>query len=105
MLERIAEAVRAQGEPGLIVRHAHMELAAPSLVDAMDACVEAGAEKVVVHPYFLTPGRHATSDIPRMAKEAAARHPGLEVRVTAPLGVHPLLASIVLDRCAESDRA
>lgn len=102
VLERIARAVEAQGEPGLIVRHAHMELATPSLADAMASCVEAGAQKIVVHPYFLTPGRHAVSDIPRMAREAAARHGGIELRVSAPLGVHDLLATVVLERCADA---
>lgn len=103
VLEGIARAVQAQGGPELIVRHAHMELAAPSLAEAMASCVEAGAERIVVHPYFLTPGRHAVSDIPRMAREAAAHHPGVEVRVSEPLGVHPLLATVVLERCATVD--
>ncbi len=102
ILEQIAALVSRRGEPGLVVRHAHMELAEPTLAQALEACVAAGADEVVVHPYFLTPGRHATTDIPRMAAEAAAKHAGVRVVVSPPLGVDELLADVVLRRCAET---
>ncbi len=73
------------------VEPAHMELAAPSIGDAFDACVGAGCDVVVVAPYFLWPGRHWSEDIPALAAAAAARHPGITYLVAAPLGPHPLL--------------
>jgi sirohydrochlorin ferrochelatase len=81
-----------------IVEAAHMELAEPSIGTAFDACVAQGATTVVIQPYFLGPGRHWDRDIPELADEAAARHPGVHFLVTAPLGPHPLLMSIVEDR-------
>src|SRR5687768_17117681 len=81
-----------------IVEPAHMELAEPSLATAFRRCVEQGARTVVVHPYFLLPGKHWDEDIPRLAAEAAAEHPGISYLVTAPLGLHPLMAQIMLDR-------
>lgn len=81
-----------------IVEAAHMELAAPSVTDAFDACVEAGASTVVVVPYFLWPGSHWERDIPALAAVAAARHPEVRYLVTAPLGPHPLLGTIVEQR-------
>ena len=36
-----------------------MELAEPSIEQAFDKCVAQGATFVVVHPYFLAPGRHS----------------------------------------------
>jgi len=101
-LEEMAALVRAAA-PGRVVRAAHMELAAPSVAEAVDACVAEGAREVVVVPYFLAPGRHSTCDIPRLAREAAARHPGVAVRVAEPLGAHPKLAELVLERA--TDRA
>jgi sirohydrochlorin ferrochelatase len=83
-----------------IVEPAHMELAEPSIATAFDRCVERGARTVVVFPYFLLPGRHWDQDIPRLAAEAAARHPGVAYLVTAPLGLHPLMAQIMSDRIA-----
>lgn len=84
--------------PDWIVRFAHMELAAPTIAAAVDACVAAGAREIVVHPYFLAPGRHSRRDVPALARAAARKHRGVRVRVTAPLGTHDGLVDVVLDR-------
>ena len=81
-----------------IVEAAHMELAEPSIGTAFDTCAAAGATAVVVVPYFLWPGNHWDRDIPLLAAEAAARHSDVPFLVTAPLGPHPLLMTIVDDR-------
>jgi sirohydrochlorin ferrochelatase len=85
-----------------IVEAAHMELAEPSLPTAFDRCVERGAELVIIHPYFLLPGNHSTHDIPALAARAAERHPQVGYLVTAPLGLHPLMAEIMSQRIAEA---
>ncbi len=78
---------------------AHMELAEPSIGQAFERAVAEGATAVVVHPYFLSPGRHSSSDIPRMVKDAAAKFPGIEHCVTAPLGLHRKIGEVILERC------
>ncbi|MGD0392064.1 MAG: CbiX/SirB N-terminal domain-containing protein [Acidimicrobiales bacterium] len=83
-----------------IVEPAHMELAEPSLGAAFGGCVAAGATLIVIAPYFLWPGDHWDRDIPALAAEAAARHPGVSYLVSAPLGPHPLLGDIVEERVA-----
>jgi sirohydrochlorin ferrochelatase len=85
-----------------IIEPAHMELAEPSIATAFGRCVEQGAMRVIVVPYFLAPGRHWTEDIPRLAAEAAAPYGGLEYSVAAPLGVHPLMLAVIDERIAES---
>jgi sirohydrochlorin ferrochelatase len=55
---------------------------------------------VVLHPYFLLPGKHWSEDIPELARQAASRHPGIPYLVTAPLGLHPLMAEIMQQRIA-----
>ena len=84
-----------------IVEPAHMELAEPSLATAYARCVQQGAELVVIHPYFLLPGRHGRVDIPRLAAAAAAEHPGTRFLVTEPLGLHPLMADVIRERIEE----
>jgi sirohydrochlorin ferrochelatase len=84
-----------------IVESAHMELAEPSIAAAFARCVERGATTVVVFPYFLLPGRHWHEDIPRMAAEAAADHPGVRHVVTAPFGLHPLMSEVIQQRIDE----
>ncbi len=95
--ESFVEEWRGRGGYG-IVEAAHMELAAPSVADAFDACVTAGATSLVIVPYFLWPGSHWDRDIPALAAEAAAHHPTVDYLVTAPLGPHPLLSTIVEQR-------
>jgi sirohydrochlorin ferrochelatase len=85
-----------------IVEPAHMELAEPTIATAYDRCIERGAELVVIHPYFLLPGRHWRRDIPALAAQAAEKHPNVPFRVTAPLGLHPLMAEIMAQRVADA---
>jgi len=85
------------------VEIAHMELAEPTIAQGLQACVAAGARDVTVHPYMLAPGRHATLDIPGLVEEAARAHPGLTWRVTEPLGLHELIADVVLERVREAE--
>jgi sirohydrochlorin ferrochelatase len=97
MLNEVADILR-QKRPDLIVHIAHMELAEPTIQQGVDACVNDGASEIILHPYMLSPGRHATEDIPHMATEAASKHPNLKIDVTAPLGLHEKLGDIILER-------
>ena len=97
MLAEVGEIVKKQ-RPGLIVHTAHMELADPTIEQGIQACVNDGAKEIIVHPYMLSPGRHATSDIPRIAAESAESHTDVSVRVTGPLGLHEKLGEVILER-------
>jgi sirohydrochlorin ferrochelatase len=94
----VAERIRALVDRRALVAIAHMEIATPSVAEAIDQCVAQGVNEVIAVPYLLAPGRHATEDIPRLVREAVAKHPGVSVRVTDPLGVDDLLARLVLKR-------
>ncbi|MCG8616345.1 MAG: hypothetical protein MI802_09030 [Desulfobacterales bacterium] len=96
LLEVVSMFERVSDYP--IVEPAHMELAEPSIGQAFDRCVERGAKMIVVHPYFLLPGRHWAQDIPDLATAASSRHPGIKFLVTAPLGLHELMARIMDER-------
>jgi sirohydrochlorin ferrochelatase len=98
MLRCMANLIQTMAGPSIVVRHAHMELARPDISEGFASCVEAGATEVTVFPYMLSPGRHSTSDIPRIVQNAARSHPGVSFGVTPPFGVHEKLAEIVLDR-------
>ena len=102
ILEQIAERVRLR-LPDHLVAIAHMEQGAPSVEEAFELLVGQGATDVVVHPYFLAPGRHSSRDIPALAERSASRHPGLRVRVGKPLGVHDGVVEAVLARVREAD--
>lgn len=103
LLESIAVMVRDRVD-GWMVTAAHMELAEPDIAAGIAACVREGASEIVVVPYFLSPGRHAREDVPRIVGAEAARYPGVRVRVTDPLGPHGLLADLVLERAGLPSR-
>ena len=98
MLTCMANLVQTMAGSGVIVRSAHMELAEPSIAAGFASCVEAGANEVTIFPYMLSPGRHSTSDIPRMVAEVSTSYPGVSFSVTPAFGVHEKLGEIILNR-------
>ena len=100
-LEQVADQLRAR-LPDRLVLVAHLEIEPPSIGEGIDACVAEGATEIAVHPYFLSPGRHTSHDIPREVEAAAARHPGVGggVRMTPALGPHPKLIDVIVERLA-----
>ncbi len=94
-LEWTAAQVRLR-RPGLRVHVAHLELVPPTLSEALERCAAEGDTRVDVLPLFLIPGRHSTRDLPEQLASAAARHPGLAVRLLEPLGSRPEIADLIL---------
>jgi sirohydrochlorin ferrochelatase len=101
LLPKVARLVKEMSDFE-IVCYAHMELAEPTIQQGFDACVAGGAAEVIVHPYFLGPGRHSISDIPSMVAEAAAKYPRVSYRLTEPLGLDPKIGELILQRVRES---
>jgi len=101
LLPKVARMVRDMSDFE-IVCYAHMELAEPTIQQGFDTCVDAGATEVIVQPYFLGPGRHSVSDIPRMVAEAAAKYAEVSYRLTEPLGLDPKMGELILKRVRES---
>lgn len=106
-LGEVAQLVQARVGASVRVMTAHMELCEPSIDEAVSVLAALGVTRLVVHPYFLGEGRHVTQDIPALVHAAAARFPHLSVAISRPLGVHDLLAELVVlrVRAAEADVA
>ncbi|KAG2500431.1 hypothetical protein HYH03_002000 [Edaphochlamys debaryana] len=85
-----------------IVEVAHMEIAKPSIADAVARCAERGASTVVIAPYFLSRGRHIQEDIPHLVEEAQKEHPGLRCIIADPIGIDPLMVRLISNRVAEA---
>lgn len=81
---------------------AFLELAEPSLVDAVRQLHAEGVERIFITPYFLVMGIHLKKDLPALIAEAEEQSPGVELVCTAPLGGHPDLAKILAQRAAEA---
>lgn len=81
---------------------AFLEGGRPDLAAAVEALAAAGALRVLVIPYFLTLGLHLQRDLPRLAAQVAARHPGIEILCGDPLDGHAALAQILADRARQA---
>ncbi len=95
MVSCMANLVQNVVGDSVVVRHAHMELAEPSIAAGFAECVRAGATEVIAFPYMLSPGKHVTRDVPRLVAEAAREFPSVSHRVTDAFGVHEKLAELI----------
>ncbi len=90
----LAETMAQQaGQP---VRAAFLELALPSIAEGIAQCVQAGATRLDILPYFLAPGRHVQQDIPQQVAQAMQAHPQVNWRLLPHLGAAPELADFLL---------
>lgn len=99
-LHHVAEELRCRGH-GIVVA-AFLELAEPSIDDGGRQCVERGASRIVLVPYFLSPGVHVRRDLTAARDRLAAAFPAIDFRLAEPLGRHPLLLDVVARRVAEA---
>ncbi len=84
-----------------IVEVAFRELHQPDIQQGIDCCVEQGAERILLIPYFLFVGAHVLHDLPQELEEGMGRHPGVEMVMGPHLGVHRKLAEVVVERIAQ----
>jgi len=93
---RLADQVRALPDlPFAAVATAFLELAEPSIPDALERCASEGASEIVLFPYFLAAGRHVAEDIPEAIGPFCQAHPHIAVRITPHLGASALLPQAV----------
>jgi len=99
-LARLAEMIRPH-LPGERVEIAYLELAEPTIPQGLSRCVDGGATRVRMLPYFLSAGAHVTQDLEQVRAEFASRYPQTTFQLCGPLGLHPRIVDIVLDRLRE----
>ena len=104
MLEQVAALFAGRfREKYDIVEPAHMELAEPSIATAYARCVERGAERVVVIPFFLGPGKHWTQDIPRLTADVAGQFPHTRFHIAPTLGIDDLILDLLAKRACHCE--
>ncbi len=83
-------------ELGVPVFAAYLEMAEPTIPAALRAARDAGAERLVLLPFFLSPGMHVRRDLEEIA-EAARADLGVPIDVTEFLGAHPAIPRLLAD--------
>jgi precorrin-8X/cobalt-precorrin-8 methylmutase len=74
----------------------------PHFPEVFEKCVNRGAQKVLVIPYFLHGGLHMLLDIPEMMQEAAQKFPHVKLILGKSLGFDEGLVDLVERRIEES---
>ena len=100
---RVVEEVKGRGAFDLVCV-GFMECNAPTIPDAVDACVAQGAEKVIAVPYFLHTGTHVADDLPTLLEDAQRCHPGIRFQMGRYLGASPRLTEILAARAQSAMR-
>ncbi len=104
VLERVASALkRRYGK--YVVESCFLEITKPDIQTGIDRCVERGAERILLVPYFLYLGGHVGRDLPDHMGQARARYPNLEVRIAPHLGYDPRVVAVTSDRIRQGLRS
>ncbi|HEY3788361.1 MAG TPA: CbiX/SirB N-terminal domain-containing protein [Urbifossiella sp.] len=103
-LQTVANALLARGRYP-IIQVSYLELAEPDIAEGGAKCVAAGAEDVILLPFFLSPGRHVVEDLSAARNELATRFPMVRFTLAEPLGSHPLILDALEDRARNAEFA
>jgi sirohydrochlorin ferrochelatase len=95
----VAAGLRARGWS--IVASSFLELAEPGIEEGGMRCIQQGAKRVILVPYFLSAGVHVRRDLAEARAKLAEYYPSVDFRLAEPLGQHPLLLDVVEERIRE----
>ncbi len=101
-LRRLAADLAAVGDYS-VVEPAFLELAGPDIPSGGSRCVERGAGRILMIPYFLSAGVHLLRDLTAARDALQARFPAVDFLLGPPLGPHPILLRLVSDRARALD--
>jgi sirohydrochlorin cobaltochelatase len=82
-------ALAGQLDPGVAVRCAYLELAAPDLNGAVAELVGLGVRSIELLPLFFGVGKHLREDLPRLVEDLRTTHPGADIVLRPAVGEMP----------------
>lgn len=100
LVERVSEAAHANGQEYAAVIPCFLELARPSLIEAIQQIEHQPVETVQLYPLFFNKGKHVGRDIPAQIEEARERFPDLDITLLDYFGNSEGLADLVLGHIA-----
>lgn len=96
LVETVAESAHAVGEEYVAVLPCFLELAFPSLIEAIQQLEHQPVTHVQLYPLFFNKGKHVGRDIPAQIEDARARFPELSIELLDYFGNAKGLAPLVL---------
>jgi sirohydrochlorin cobaltochelatase len=98
-LAELAARMQVRGDAS-IVDVGYLNYTDPRFPDTVRRCVERGATRIIVVPYFLVAGKFVKDDLPAFVTAAQQEFPEVEFRVAEAIRFHPTLVDAML-ACAE----
>jgi len=92
--EQLADALAGSLGRGRI-RPAYLQLAPPTLLDAVTAAAEEGFRRIAVLPLFIAAGGHVMRDVPEQVSSVRKQWRDLEITVLPRIGQAPGFAELV----------
>jgi len=89
--------------PKRVVECGFLELAKPTIEEAISKCAQGGISKILVIPGLLMSAGHAKNDIPAKINEMSRKYPNLNINYTQPLGLHPKIIQICTKRIESAE--
>ncbi|NMD69197.1 sirohydrochlorin chelatase [Bacillus sp. DNRA2] len=89
--------------PVPIQEYGFLELATPTIEQGFRKCIEKGATKILTVPVLLLTAGHAKLDIPLEMERLMVQFPGVEVVLGNPIGVHPDISQLLVERISETN--
>ena len=102
VMELASRLQQSAGDRYQLIEAGFLEIAEPSIPEAIETCIQSGATSIVVVPYFLAAGRHVAEDIPQIVTPVAEQHPQVTIRISEHIGMSDSMTRLILDS-ASSD--
>ena len=103
-LDGLVERLKSTGKYQFVIG-AFVDQSMPSLPQALEACAESGAEKILVVPVYVPDDRNLGTWILKLIKRWVANYAcdDVQVRVSRPLGDHEAIADAVAQIASDQD--
>ncbi len=69
-----------------LVQHAFLEMAAPNISEGGEKLIAAGADDIIVLPYFLAAGQHVSADLTAATARIVRQHRAVRITHAPHLG-------------------
>jgi sirohydrochlorin ferrochelatase len=80
-----------------LIKCAFLELESPDIPKGISACVDDGADRILILLNFLNSGKHVDEDIPAIIAQARKQYPKVKFSISQPLGLHKGIVELFAD--------
>ncbi|HIA14268.1 MAG TPA: hypothetical protein EYN18_07530 [Nitrospirales bacterium] len=91
----VGQVKTAVGSKCDFVEHCFLEIASPSLTEAIEHMIENGATYISIFPYFLNSGNHVLRDLPEIVDRLTRQYPDCTITLLPYFGTFKGIAELI----------